>query len=318
MSNAVEATTMHCIVISSPSGTDSWRIHRSIEILAYRRREQRVTILFTLLAENRLPDRPNALRLLHRGKVTCRLIPPWPLPRHPFESKSAKGILEKVYGQAFQRSENGLSRVRALTSRDSWNDISPTPVFLGPEDKNNALTSQNVVPPEVEVLDSSGYIAFTTWQLEPFTQQGLYLLSFTLEFSGETYRKLVESEPTFTIDGPMRLLARIEYSDLDRSDKNTYEISRKHLADFKNPRRIINCESYDVIILGPPLGDQVEIDEIACPVGICSAPLQPNGNAQRFLTDNQFFTLGLAYSLKTSLLPGQSPEHPVDKNHLAI
>lgn len=234
---------MHCIVLSSPNGSDKWRIHRSVEVLGYHHSGHRVSILFALLAENLLAGSPNSLRFLHRGKVDCHVVSAWPLPKHPDEKEhGGKGVLSNVYEHLFDMTDRRrILRAKKLTAWDSeepltseeqvpilnWAEISG--VLRAGEQRHEL--SADPLPP-----NASGYVPFTTWTLSPFNEKGFYLVSFELRFEGETYARLLHADPVvFTVDGPERLLGRIEYEDMVEVGRTEVGPWLKELDDFKDP-----------------------------------------------------------------------------------
>lgn len=291
---------MHCIVMSSPRGRRAWNIHRSIELLAYHRGERIVRILFVLLAENKLADGANILRIMHRGSVRCTLAEPWPLPCHPDEETSRSiGILEQLYGKAFEESGGHILYKNALSPCDTWHqDSEPREVLLWPRCEHSATDGDGSGHIEVErpQTDFARYVPFTTWSCGPFSEEKLYLISFHLEFAGETYDTLVEREPTFSVDGPERLLSRIRYDDLANVPAKHREGWVSRWADFDAPATRVPSDSYDVLIMEPPLADQVTINDECCTTGIYQAPMQPGDSAVRFVTTDDFFTLPMSYA----------------------
>jgi len=294
---------MHCVMMSSPKGNGlrgsaDWHVYRSVELLAYHKTEQRVRILLMILAES-LADVPNYLKLLHRGNVDCDLVTPsYPLPRHPDENnKNNVGVLESVYGKAFKDCKNCyVQEEKKLTPWDAWMSVAQRTVALygGPNPKTAKLEPKNRVPSD------GSYVPFCTWELGPFVEKGLYLLAFSLEFHGQTYNHLVNGQDgTFSVDGPRRLLAAIQYRDL-----MNYPIDQDYwnclLGDFNNPETAVKSESYDVILLGPPFADKVEVRADRCTNGIHKAaknqPHELCRHAVRYVTTDQYFTLPLSYA----------------------
>lgn len=325
---------MHCVVMSSEKGNHTWSVWRTVEVLAYHKEERCVRILFLILAKNNSVDSgPNYLKLLHRGNVECTLLPPWPLPRHYDEGENTKGkvgavqgILEDLYGKVFSGEEAPIVLSKCLTPWDSFVEISERiEVRAGPD----LPAGQGGFPLPMKLdadqlrVDECSYRPFTTWTVGPFNHAGMYLIAFSLNFTGETYADLVERSmriatnetdasgelaahgerievaPGFSVDGPQRLLALINYLDLPLS-RNEQE--RKDfitmLEPFQDEDKRIEPEAYDVVILNYPLADPVEVDsEAMLRNSIYEAPLQasPLGRAKRFITVDNCFTIGLKY-----------------------
>lgn len=290
---------MHCIVMSSPKGKEAWKIYRSVEILGYHQTDRRVKILFTILAENMLASEPNVLRFLHRGNVRCQVVQSWPLASHPDErDHNVKGILETLYGKAFEESEGHVLRRNVLSCCDVWEKIETQNIVDWPAVSLSSLNTEKggYLPQEDPPDNADDYVPFCTWTLPPFPEKGLYLIAFSLQFSGETYRRLVEREPTFSVDGPERVLSVIEYDDFVNYGENKLAQWQARLAEFQDDSKRLAGESYDVIILGDPLADDVEVQQEMCIRGIHVAPMQPITRAKRFVTTDQSFTLPLKYA----------------------
>jgi len=296
---------MHCIVLSSPTGSDQWQVHRSVEVLGYHHSARRVSILFALLAENLRAGSPNSLRFLHRGKAVCHVVSAWPLPKHPDEkAHGGEGVLSNVYGHLFQMTDGRILRVKMLTAWDSDEPLASeeqVPILNWAETPGvlPAGEQRRRWPPDPPPPNASGYVPFTTWTLSPFNEKGFYLVSFELHFDGETYARLLHADPVvFTVDGPERLLGRIEYEDMVEVGRAEVDSWLQILGDFKDPSKRPPCSSYDIIILGPKYGDEVRTAGHYRANGIYLAPRQPSVDAQRFLTTHHLFTLPLEYEKK--------------------
>jgi hypothetical protein len=238
---------MHCISVSSPSGQATWRIRQSVEVLGYHRKERRVSILFLLLALNTLRDAPNDLRVLHRGRVRCTQVPAWPVPSHADES-DAVNALSSVYGSLFTVQNGDVVCSNSLTTENSGEHAQRViPV--------HRQAVRTPLAPDFEPPAGDGYVPFTTWTVH-VEHEGLYLAAFELEFSGETYDHLLASDQPFTIDGPDRLLARIEYIDLASLIPDERGLWTERLAPFTDLAQRVPCEKYDIIVLSPPYADQ--------------------------------------------------------------
>jgi hypothetical protein len=302
---------MHCIVLSSPAGKDAWRVHRSVEILAYHRDAKRISILFILLVENLLPSK-NELRVLHRGNVECNLVPSWPLPLHRDEEAGTRGVLNDIYGTMFRKDGENLLRVKKLTSWDAQENIEGDVSIADWAVQTGLLSCSDEAsffPPEIAPLSKGNHVPFTTWMFSPFHQSGFHLLSFRLQFEGLTYDRLVPNDDIFTVDGPERLLARIEYEDIIELSSEEKKSWRLRLEEFEDPEKRLLCENYDVIILGPPHGDAVARVTEYNANGIYPAPRQSGTNAQRFITTNNLFTLPLMFAAETTTF--EAPETTV-------
>jgi len=293
---------MHCIVLSSPNGKGVWYISRSAEVLGYHRLERRARILFMLVAKNLLPSgRPNTLGVLHRGNNRFTRAHAWPLPRHPDEKpefSQAKGVLEQLYGEAFEFDEQTqrVYRRQVLSPDDTWRLGKRTEVTLWEGE------AREIPSPKPEGFE--GYVPFTSWTLGPFDGMGHYLIAFELEVSGESYDRLVEEHPFFTIDGPYRLLDEIEYGDLPRLAQCERGEWMRLLGPFKDEASRLDSVSYDLVILGGgradatvTSADKIEVEQDIRPCGACEAPRQDPGLvSKRFLTFNPFFSIAVKYA----------------------
>jgi hypothetical protein len=270
---------MHCFVLCSPGGRQGWDIHRSVEVLAYHPEdEQHVDILLLLLARSTV--RGNSLRLLHRGTVECRPVPAWPLPRHESESEDSH-ILQELYGSLFD-GEADPSLSRDLTPWDSWMDVVAEPVQTsGFKFSPDCVRSREVEP-----------APFTSWTVRGL-DVGWHLFAFQLRFAGATYDELLQGG-AFSVDGPERILSRIEYGTFAAMTEADRQPWRESLAEFLDPNHRLDCTSYDIVLLTePPAVPVLQAPEL-CANGIYLAPMQPTG-AQRYLTTDPNFTLPLRF-----------------------
>jgi len=295
---------MHCIVLSSPTDKKNWKVYRSIEVLAYHRGwAGYVRILFGLMLENRLKGQPNFLRLLHCGNVALTLKKSWPLPPHDDAPDST--FIQSFYGQAFKEDAGQVLQVRNLSPWDEWMEEEPTPVLVWPDQEaiDKGMSPGREITPEGTTTQECESPPFTVWQLGPFSQVGLHLVTFSLTFSGETYRRLVEANDSFSVDGPERLLDRIRYFDLAEADMRYRPEWDKLLADFLDPQKRLTSEAYDVVILGPPFADRTTRVSDALRNGIHTAPLGLEGPGDRFITTSEYFSLPLRYTEVPSVQP---------------
>jgi hypothetical protein len=300
---------MHCIVLGAPRGKDSWELRRSIELLGFHRENEEVRILFLLYGKNKLPieEGENCLLMMHRGDVQCWWQPSWPLPLHWDEEDAGIepdcSILMKLYGEAFELGSEHpkhLSRVNRLSQWDSWEDVEPEVVHRW-QPSCGVTVGRNVdekifVPPHFPVLSLDEDVPFTSWKIGNFTKPGLFLMTFALKFSGESYRRLVTQQSQFTIDGPERLLTRTKYEVLNREDR---DIWTEQLSLFER-EPVLSERGYDVILLGSPLADRIET---IAPSGMAQAPRQAESNgeplAKRFITLSHDFTMLAQYINQT-------------------
>lgn len=294
---------MHCIVLSSPGGKNAWYIRRSAEVLGYHRAERRANILFMLLAKNcDSSGRPNTLAFLHRGNNSFKLVKPWPLPCHLDERperSGGKGVLQRLYGKAFEEDAQArrLYRQQVLAPGDTWYPGKQTVVtpWRG--------AAQETESPKPKGFD--GYVPFTCWTLGPFKSPGYYLIAFELEVAGESYDRLVEERPFFTIDGPYRLLDEIQYGDLPRVPQRERGQWTRLLGPFKDETKRLDSASYDLVILGAGTkadsmhtsADRIVVEEDIRPCSACEAPMQDHASiSKRFLTFDPFFSIAVKYA----------------------
>lgn len=295
---------MHCIVLSSPSGDESWKIHRSVEVLSYHQREKCVRILIWLIAENLL-EHDNSFKMLHRGNVVCKSVNAWPLPLHKDEKvcETGQGVLQKLYGKGFEESSGGVLWTKELTPFDSWCDqVTPLRVNIPADlsvEVESMWTDSSIASHECE------YRPFTVWNVGSLAARTINLVSFHLEFAGTTYEKLLGQDSSFTIDGPNRLLSRIMKYDLLSLNSKDRQAYAEHASDFLNTETRLKADSYDVVILGTPISDGVKVQDDESRNGIYSAPHQVSDNALRFLTTNQSFTVSLRYVCNNILTHGR-------------
>jgi hypothetical protein len=296
---------MHCFAISAPNGRDTWELRRSIEVIGYHRYREEVQILFLLYGENKCKD--NCLRMMHRGNVECCWLPSWPLPRHPSEKPTSveetPSILGNLYGEAFELVDGGLFRVKTLLPWDSWETIKPRIVHPWRPSSGSprmaGASEDMLISPEFPHPRLDEYVPFTSWRIGNFMEPGLFLMTFAMRFSGETYRRLVGRQTQFTVDGPQRVLTRTKYEVLNRED---HKVWTKRLALFES-ESVFSDKGYDIIVLNRSLADEVET---FAPSGMVQAPRQPE-NGSRFITLSHEFTMWVRYAEPKSGLPGQPP-----------
>jgi hypothetical protein len=304
---------MHCIVLSAPLGRHTWELRRSIEVIGYHRKEEEVRILLLLYAENKLPieEGENCLWMMHRGNLECCWKPSWPLPLHRDEEDACvlpnSSILMRLYGEAFdeKRSEDSerqkhLFRVNRLSQWDSWEKVESEIVHRWQPSCGLPMAADRsgeiFMAPQFPVPTLEEDVPFTSWRIGNFTEPGLFLITFALRFSGETYKRLVSQQPQFTVDGPQRLLTRTKYEVLNREDR---EIWSEQLALFER-EPVLPTRGYDVIVLNPPFADEIET---FAPSGMAQAPRQPESSdallGNRFITLNHEFTMLAQYANQT-------------------
>jgi len=283
---------MHCVLLNSPCGDAYWRLHRSVEVLGYHDTE--VRILLALYLENLAPAGvENYLGMMHRGHVECAIVPAWPLPQHPDEPQSRHSaktcVLRQLYGAAFFEDSRGLFQRKGLTKWDAWHSVDERRVI--PEKDSWKLKRTS----ECLHAETGAWVPFTTWRLGPFTESTFYLVTCVLRFAGETYHELVDQRDNFTVDGPSRLLTRIKYEDLFRLPREDREKWIRQIEPFDSARLLLSDE-YDVIILAPPLANEVHAYS---KIGISLARLQPVHEGRhlgdRFITSDPGFSMIVKY-----------------------
>jgi hypothetical protein len=276
---------MHCFVLSGPNGKDSLSIRRSVEVLAYHPGEHRVSILLLLLAHSETDD--NAIRLLHRGAVECSVVPSWPLPIHPSEPKASTGILNELYKGLFAKdpASGQLLRVKDLTPWDTEVEL-PEPEPLWPTTENRQLES--------DTAGLDGPAPFTTWTVTGL-KQGWNLLAFKLTIGQAAYDRRLTEGSSFTVDGPDRILARIEYGELASFTDSVRDQWRSAMSGFVDPETRLQCDSHDIVLLeAPPAAPVARVPEL-CASGVYIAATRADGSV-RYLTTDASFTLPLGFA----------------------
>jgi len=283
-----------CVVLNAPNGNRTWRMRRSVEMLSFHQAKKHVRVLLGFFLKNCAPD--NFLGVMHQGEVDLYVHPAWPLPHHPNEDDAERGILEELYGGLFSeaaakssRSDTVLHQQSTLTAWDKLVRVEQ-PQTLHAWRPFDGLVQRL----EPEPRPSESYVPFTTWRLGPFKELTSYLITVELRIGGETYKRLVERETQFTVDGPERLLSTFRYMELPRVPQRQRAAWSERLAAFENQKLLLG-EGYDIIVLRPPFGDAVEF--LRGGLGIAPAGLQPSNNTGlRFTTVDQAFSIGLRYA----------------------
>ena len=279
-------------------------MRRSVEVLGFHKEQREVRILLGLYVENRFQSgHENFLGMMHRGNVECFVRPAWPFPEHPDEHAAKSdgrlggnvdGVLAQVYGQNFQERDGKIYQVNTMTAWDNYVPIlnAEQPIRWSPFSDYGPGEWGLPWSPDVEAPPLDQWVPFTTWTLGPFTEAASYLITVMLRISGQTYSTLVAREPEFTVDGPERLLSRINYEDLICLRDHERSPWKKRLAPFENSHLLLG-EGYDVIVLHSPLADKVQ--SLGGGIGITPAPRQPS-TGDRYVTANQAFCMTLRYS----------------------
>jgi len=288
---------MHCILFRGDP--DVWELRRSVEVLAYHRERQEVSIL-AVASVQKLKAGPKHLYMLHRGNVECSKVKSGRAARHPDEvNREGDTIWWSVYKKEFEVSaasivESGgiLTRTKERTCLDSFvpaaDEIIKSTTRLWP-----AEVSGNPVIAPCPRGDGPD-VPFTEWPLGPFDPTGEILITVGLTFSGATYRRLLGDDESFTIDGPQRVLDAIESIDLINLPPQSRSSWEKLLQPYKTflPAKY----GYDVILLSHPCkADNIEIKGLS---RIIIAPYQPEprGAGLRFVSGSANFQLVLGYS----------------------
>lgn len=288
---------MNCVVLRSEK-KDAWAGRRSVEVIGYHRDRQEIHILIVLYLENKLPSLDNYIYVLHPGNVEFKVVRPWPPPWHPDEPRSQPcNILESVYKDAFDDSGGKLYQVNGLASWDSWYGCSRERITIWPDEQH--LDYNNCITQSFGLSDKRDFAPFTELRLGPFTQKGANLISLELLLKGATYARLLDQSPVFIIDGPESLLLRIERDHIrpmSLSEQGKWSNRLDLFGDY------IGCgESYDVILIKHPFATAVTRiwrDYIT------RAPIQPPEQiAERYITRNSRFCLGLRYSSGVFIKP---------------
>jgi len=290
---------MMCIVVTGAQGKDTWDGHRSVEVLGFHRDQQKVNILFLLYLKNKKQD--NHLLVLHPGNTGLEVVRfAGALPSHQDEVSSKMGqknILESVYEDMFKFDYETAKclQKKGLSPWDSRYGIDdPEEVIIWPAAEHPSDTS--VCSGEKVVQDKTQFAPLSTWRIGPFRQVGWVLLAFKMWFCGDTFKKFVEEGMLFTVDGPWRLLSKIKHNFILPFERDTFGDWGKELGRFEDCLGF-RQGGHDVIILKPPLADNVVVDMDGSNM-ITKAPTQPSpsGIADRYITANPGFKLSLSYS----------------------
>ena len=139
------------------------------------------------------------------------------------------------------------------------------------------------------------WIPFSAWRLGPFPYKGEYFLAVNTTLSKDSYKKLVESDSFFTVDGPKRLRDKIKHAFIPYLTYAEQEEWSEKFVRFKN--HLCFDESYDVVILDEPYADRVVADMRNSSL-ITEGPLRPISKKpfKRYITANSAFKLDLSYA----------------------
>jgi hypothetical protein len=294
-----------CILINGDD--DIFRVRRVVEMIGFHRREERVRILIAIYVQ-KIRETPSDLHILHEGNVQCSAVPAWPFQKHPdeFLANHQKSMFSYIYEAAFKKEEGVVKQVQGLTAYDSWLPLSKhESVNFWPSldafDSKRSIPVQRVesvhaTRPPMDCPETD-FVPFSIWRLGPLKEMGPYLIALNLEFSGETFDRLVGSQSTFAVEGPRRLLQSLQFCTLAKLPRQVAAEWEHKLNPFSH--YLPAGEGYDVILLGPPFADPVEPQ---CLAGMMQAPVQiktegrnPFSKVRRFITGNLDFFLNLKF-----------------------
>jgi len=289
---------MMCTAAREVLKSKSWRGRRSGETIGYHRQLQEAHILATYYLENMLGDgMENYIDFLHPGNVEVGLMVDSFLSAHPDERDKdvEHNILQSLYGNAFGATNiNGveaISQTKALSKWDMWYELQESQLvnWAGdPRTLDNPPRLERICPSE----DSVDFAPFTVWRMGPFRKQGPVLMSLSITLKGKSYREFVDRDRNFWIDGPERLLSRLEYTYVPRVHKKERPFWEKQLCKFK--KYMSTGQSYDVVLLGAKFADEVRVTQKS---GVTKAMLQLESKdiGVRYITDDPDFTMTLEY-----------------------
>lgn len=303
---------MHCVLLHGDRG---WELRRSIEVLGYYQSKREVVIL-KVLSVKASPDlKPSrrVLRMMHRGNVECFGVQCGPSASHPYETTTPSGesVWWSVYRKGFEDTEfhekpGKLIRVKELSAWDTWYD-EPRETNLWPESvtpSQDPFDPSRLIKPDTSTAPPAQYVPFTAWTLGPFKNNGEYLITLLLRFTGATYERLLGDGSRFSVDGPNRLLDAVEFSDLPSVAADELPSWQEQFTPFRS--YLAANLGYDVILLNPPGADCVTVQASS---GIMPGPFQPSADrARRFITAHRSFQLVLGYASQGAPSAATTPE----------
>lgn len=292
-----------CFVITDKKEeqASSWEAHRTIEILAFHKEQQKVEILFLVYLSNKKKN--NFLQLLHPGNIRCELVSlsaglPWhqdELRNNERPENEEHNILKSIYGQMFYFDENNnkfhLNKI--LSPWDSFCDLAPED-----QTKNLFVLQDDLLMMSMESLyplkDESEWVPFSAWEVGPFPNKGDFLIAFKATIQKKSYTEFVESDPFFIVDGPTQLQDRIKHlyiPSLERAEQKKWEGRFKLFEDYFH-----FDESYDIVILRKPHADIVFPDmDSSSMITAGSLQSHPENCYRRYVSANSNFILKLSY-----------------------
>jgi len=271
-----------------------WIGRRMGEVIGCHFKPEEAKILGVLFLNNGGKDgEENYLELMHPGNVEAKLTTSSPLPNHPDEpvDDSHQNILNTIYGDAFdiKRAKDSqkiceIQQVKALSQWEIWYELDDNPYsqINWPEDPRTQDK-----PPKIKKIfpqeGKSGFVPFTIWRVGPFVKKGPVLFSFEMILKGESFYEFVSRERVFTIDGPERILFRIEFGYIPLLPEKERGAWLNKLKTFEN---YIKAKSgYDIILLGSKLADALTVGQQSC-ASKAGLQLESEDIGVRYLTDD--------------------------------
>lgn len=282
-----------CILVADGDGQggSNLALLQVVEALAYSRQDEKVSITFDFLFENKRTS-PCRLLFVHRGHTVLQprgenLISS--SPKKGLDSWSSLAVLNEIYKDRICRSNGRMGfceRENCYLCREK-----PTPIdHWQPE----AIEIKPCADLECAPQDSFPPVsAFEA----PAVPVGVSWFRIHLLIRGLTYEYLVKSQFHFWVDGPERVLDQIGEKDLPErgylvpmAESFFYERLKPHY---------ISTEAYDVVIYRKGV-DCVDADVLSEPItgDVFEAPLanEIQEKARRYVTRSGRFWIDCCYA----------------------
>lgn len=278
------------------------------EGISYYPDEQCVNILFDIILYNRHKE-PRRCRIIHPGKTSAYI------QRFNFidSNDPRKEILSRLFSK---RIKENFEKTDTINFHKRINCVGIDQDFIkvsrsGP---GGCFENDERIPLRAEIEDDREYCAFTSYLLPPVAkEEGATICTVQLEFSGESYRQLINDGSNISVESYVYLKSDLQRYALPFEDNDA--IRDLYEEKIKPESSIIEPKEYDIVVF-QKLGQKVNLS-----FGSISAPQMMTENIQPeeaicFLGKPKDFCLRFSYpdevvAKQRSILSNMLVETPV-------
>ena len=294
---------MFCILARAAFDKDDWIGRKMGETLGFHFRDRIVRIQTTLYLTNTLPDNePNYVYVLHPGNVGFELCYDTPFPAHQDEKDYC--ILHAIYSNAFTYDSVGreLTQIKALSPWDYWYEFGKDDfecvTWPGSPRQRKTIKAVKVFPTP-DSCRKGQFCPFSVCKIGPFLRNGATMFTLQMTLKGESFDELVGNENTFTVDGPRRLLSRIEHCYIPRIEDDVS--AKAYLRELGKFEKFLKAGGgYDVVILNERFADAPIVIDKSC-IEEAVIQLSTKLHGLRYNTTNCNFVMELSRDRKREM-----------------